>query len=573
MGRCTLSTIICTAIGLSLFTSNPTTAASFTQDDWSTGPSATTATAPTHQNGWSAYSSAVPTTSVINSGADLTIGSVPDQRTHTQDSDFALPPSSAQLVRDTTSSDFTNGTSLTNITVSGGQLILTPTAYAPAWTANAALNPPRYNVSSVYVSAALADLDNDGDLDYLRGSYYGYIDAFENIGTASSPLWSAKAAWNTPYLGNYSAVAAGDIDGDGDYDLVVTNYSVVHVMRNIGSAVSPQWSEEIGWNFSASYNFLRPALADLDNDGDLDVMIGTSPGITYGYRNDGTSTAPSWVANPAWNVSFASYSAPTLADLDHDGDYDLLIGTSGGVVYAYENSGNATSPTWTAKSSWNTGSIGFGYVTPTFGDIDGDGDLDLIVGDRDGYSNVLLNTGTTYQSSGAFTSRVWNTGIHAGYNTFDYSGTTTANATLTLEFRAGDTATPDGSWSAWQTRPVNGDISTLLTNQQYFQYRATFSSSATTETPSINEITVNIKKYPFASNLALENNAISLGISLNLTNLGLYSSSYIYNLAAAGNYVYAAYDPGNSIDRLRIVDVTNPNAPLLTASTSHGTRV
>ena len=84
-----------------------------------------------------------------------------------------------------------------------------------------------------------------------------------------------------------------------------------------------------------------PTAGDLDGDGDYDLMIGSYSGISYCYENIGSVSAPSWQAKPAWNTpDLSSDSAPALADLDNNGVLDLIIGLADGISYAYENTGS-----------------------------------------------------------------------------------------------------------------------------------------------------------------------------------------------------------------------------------------
>ncbi len=84
-----------------------------------------------------------------------------------------------------------------------------------------------------------------------------------------------------------------------------------------------------------------PVFADLDNDGDYDLLMGERFGTSYGYENTGSVTSPVWTAKTAWNTpDVGDYAKPAFADLDNDGDYDSLIGESAGVSYAYENTGS-----------------------------------------------------------------------------------------------------------------------------------------------------------------------------------------------------------------------------------------
>ena len=113
-----------------------------------------------------------------------------------------------------------------------------------------------------------------GDADMVFGEKFGRLIYFENLGSTLSPVFVQKSGDDNPFDG---------ID--------------------VGS-------------------FSEPALADLDNDGDLDLVAGDGDGMLHFLENTGTSTAPVFVQrtgseNPFDGVS--SYSKPALADLDNDG--------------------------------------------------------------------------------------------------------------------------------------------------------------------------------------------------------------------------------------------------------------
>ncbi|WP_205215815.1 beta strand repeat-containing protein, partial [Azospirillum brasilense] len=194
-----------------------------------------------------------------------------------------------------------------------------------------------------------------------------------------------------------------DIDGDGDLDMLVGIRSGDSIFyRNVGTTTAPSFTLEgtnpFGIGNVGSYSYAAPTVADIDGDGDLDVFIGNASGNTIFYRNVGTAAEPSFtlVGTNPFGIGQNNYAAPTFADIDGDGDLDLFVGGMYGNVHFYRNVGTTAAPSFTlvGNNPFGLTNIG-GEVRPVFADIDGDGDLDAIIGNNNGDDVVFRNVGTT----------------------------------------------------------------------------------------------------------------------------------------------------------------------------------
>jgi len=254
-----------------------------------------------------------------------------------------------------------------------------------------------------YPNFTFSDLDEDGDLDlYVGERYNSHINVFLNNGSGvftSSGLFQADGADLT--ISQYALPAFADIDEDGDLDLYVGDwYGGIHVFSNDGSGY---FSAESDLEYVTPINFgyyTACTFADIDEDGDLDLYLGGQFGKVYQYQNtgDGSFVPLAFVQAGGVDIDLDDVSKPVFADLDEDGDLDLFVGTYNGIVAEFENNGGVFTSSGNMNADAAVIDVGR-FAAPAFADLDNDNDLDLYVGEVNGVIKVFLNDGT-----GIFTS-------------------------------------------------------------------------------------------------------------------------------------------------------------------------
>jgi hypothetical protein len=197
-------------------------------------------------------------------------------------------------------------------------------------------------------------------------------------------------------------IDVGDLDGDGDPDLIISTHldsAPSRVYLNDGNAVFQELEGVFAVNIGYSVHLL-----DIDGDGDLDAVGGAADAATV-YLNDGTGHfSASEIVTPPTNV---------WGDLDSDGDVDLLI-KEDGVGYSVRlNDGQGN-----LSQHWNHADPEAMHIGDmALGDVDGDGDLDVVITNGHFQSTshpalVFLNDGTgRFADSGQRLSAVRNAGV------------------------------------------------------------------------------------------------------------------------------------------------------------------
>ncbi len=251
------------------------------------------------------------------------------------------------------------------------------------------INPFGIAASTYFAIPTQVDLDGDGDYDVILADYYG-IHYYKNNGTAKNPSFSktGKFPFGLSDTIDFPIPEFVDIDGDGDLDAFLGDgYGDMYYQQNTGTKTSPAFAAPIKNPFGLTdfEDEVYLAFVDLDGDGDFDLLVGTLEEPLQYFQNTGTKTAPAFAAvvtNPFGLKEGKYISIPDFADLDKDGDMDLLVGQEGGSMLYFKNTGTKASPAFAAPvtNPFGLKSVSY-YASPSFADLDGDGDIDLMVGD------------------------------------------------------------------------------------------------------------------------------------------------------------------------------------------------
>jgi large repetitive protein len=268
--------------------------------------------------------------------------------------------------------------------------------------------------------ARFGDVDADQDFDLVmgvtnQGATIDNLVYLINNGTRQVPNYVAvdlnliKAI----DVGRSAQPAFADLDGDGDKDLYIgAEDGTITVFKNVGTPTAPSLLKDNPLQDGNDVTIdvggaAAPVFLDYDGDGDLDMFVGTqSPAKIRHYRNNGTPTSPSFalINSNFGNVTCDFNAAPAIADLDADGDFDLLVGEFGVTgnprLFYIRNEGTNQNPVWVTVSDNTSNTFIYaqrvftGDLSPELFDVDGDNDFDLFLGERDGNVNFYRKTGT-----------------------------------------------------------------------------------------------------------------------------------------------------------------------------------
>lgn len=281
------------------------------------------------------------------------------------------------------------------------------------------VNFPSYNTSinlTKFPAAYFLDLNNDDQKDLIitpNGNNVSHN--YENIWFYENDSPNDEVHLNlvqtNVLLDEMIEVGSGahpvffDYNKDSLMDLIVANYgyyitggnfnSQLALYKNIGTLTEPkfEWiTDDYGGlgllNFE---NNIIPTFGDIDNDGDQDMLLGDSDGKLHLMKNIEINGEANFFMNSVnyFDIDVGSFASPFLVDLDRDGDLDLIIGSRQGQIFHYENQGDASEGDFVLIND-TLGNINLtdpiyntAYTTPTI--IDSEDGYELFIGTEKGH--------------------------------------------------------------------------------------------------------------------------------------------------------------------------------------------
>ena len=230
---------------------------------------------------------------------------------------------------------------------------------------------------SINGSPAVVDLDQDGDYEVVFTSYNGGTGDVHAIHHNGSSFNGFPVYLNEKMVGG---AAAGDLDGDGHPDIVVcTDDDNIYAIHHDGTIMA-------GFPVTSTNRFFNaPTLVDIDGDGDLEIVVGNNSGLLQVLHHDGTEMT-------SYDVGDDIRGGISVADLNDDGSYELLFTGYDDMIHVWNPIDGVELDGWPYDMGSNS------LTEPVTADLDNDGDLEIVTARKSGVAYIFHHDATPYNN-------------------------------------------------------------------------------------------------------------------------------------------------------------------------------
>ncbi|MHA2212288.1 MAG: outer membrane protein assembly factor BamB family protein [Candidatus Thorarchaeota archaeon] len=212
----------------------------------------------------------------------------------------------------------------------------------------------------VHCSPCVVDVDYDGDLEVIFGSYDNNLYCLDSLGNVEWSYSTSDAVWGS--------VCVADVDDDDGLEIIFGSFD--DSIYCLSASGIKEWSYLTNGDI-----YVTPSVADLDKDGTLEILVGSNGNLFYCLDHTGELE---------WSYSTDRWvrASPVIIDINNDDSLDVIIGSYDGYLYCLDATGGLQ---WRFLSAINEGFAS----TPSIADVDGDDELEILVGSLDHYFYCL----------------------------------------------------------------------------------------------------------------------------------------------------------------------------------------
>lgn len=233
------------------------------------------------------------------------------------------------------------------------------------------------------------DWNEDGKKDIISGSKSGRVYVYINKGTNQQPAYDKLIEIPDVEITKLSKPYMADWNNDGKKDFIIGSGSgEISLFINKGTNQQPVFGDEIklnGGNIDVGFDS-SPTMVDWNGDGKKDLVAGNLKGEVYIFLNIGEEYAPEFLSNGIrTSIEVPGSATPFTVDWNNDGRFDIVCGSSDGKVYIFINEGDSKNPKFGKAQAIQVNNKELKLLSPTSVialDWDDDGKIDLLISNK-----------------------------------------------------------------------------------------------------------------------------------------------------------------------------------------------